>query len=42
MYIYAIQKEGTDEPVYRPAMEMQTQRTDLWSQVWEEGEGGMN
>ena len=42
MYIYGIQKDGADEPNCRAAVEMQTQRTDLWA--WEaEGEkkGGM-
>ena len=42
MHIYGIQKDGTDEPNCRAAVEMQTQRTDLWA--WEaEGEkkGGM-
>ena len=36
MHMYGIQKDGTNEPVCR-AMEMQTQRTDLWT--WA-GEGG--
>ena len=41
MHIYGIQKDGTDEFVCRGAVEMQTQRTDLWAQGWE-GEGGTN
>ena len=32
---YGIQKNGTEELIYREAMEKQTQRTDLWTQ----GEG---
>ena len=32
MHTYGIQKDGTDEPICRAAMEMQTQRTDLWAQ----------
>ena len=36
--IYEIQKNGTDEPIYREGMEMQTQRMDTAGQ----GEGGMN
>ena len=32
MYIYGIYKDGLDEPVYRAAVEMQMQRTDLWTQ----------
>ena len=31
-HIYGIQKDGTDEPNCRAAMETQTQRTDLWTQ----------
>ena len=37
-----IQKDGIDEPIYRTAMKMQTQGTDLWIQDGEGGEGGMN
>ena len=41
--IYRTQKDGTDEPICRPEMEIQTQRTGLWTQERvEEGEGGMN
>ena len=40
--IYGIQKDGTDEPICRAAMEMQTQRTDLWTWEGQEGKGGMN
>ena len=29
MHLYGIQKGGSDEPTYRTATEMQTQRTDL-------------
>ena len=29
MHIYGIEKDGTDEPVCRAAVEMQTWRTDL-------------
>ena len=32
-HIYGIQKDGTDEPICRTAMEMQTQRIDLLTQV---------
>ena len=32
MHIYGIQKDGPDEPICGAAMEMQTQRTDLWTQ----------
>ena len=32
MHIYVIQKAGTDEPIFRAAMEIQTQRTDWWTQ----------
>ena len=38
MHTYGIQKDGTDEPIFRAEMEMQTQRTDEWTCV--EGEGG--
>ena len=31
-HTYGIQKDDTDESIFRAAMEMQTQRTDLWSQ----------
>ena len=31
MHIYGIQKDGTDEPICRAAVETQTQRTDLWT-----------
>ena len=30
--IYGIQKDGTDEPIYRATVEMQAQRTELWIQ----------
>ena len=35
MHLYGIQKNGTEEFIYRAAMEKQTQRIDLWTQ----GEG---
>ena len=39
-YIYTIQKNGTEEHIYRAAMEKQTQRIDL--RTWERrGEGEM-
>ena len=31
-HICGIQKDGTDEPIQRAGMEMQTQRKDLWTQ----------
>ena len=31
MHIYGIQKNGTEEFIYRAAMEKQTQRIDLWT-----------
>ena len=33
MCIYVIQKDGTDEPICRAAMERQIQRTDLWGKL---------
>ena len=40
MYVYGIQKDSTDEPVIcRAAMEMQTQRADLWTQWGKERVG---
>ena len=42
-HIYGIQKDGTDESICRAAMEMQTQRTDLWTWCGVGGEeGGTN
>ena len=38
MHIYGIQKNGTEEFIYRAAMEKQTQKTDLWT--WGEGRRG--
>jgi len=32
-------KDGTDEPICRAGIEMQTQRTDLWAQWGKEREG---
>ena len=31
-HIFGIQKNGTDETIFREGIEMQTQRTDLWLQ----------
>ena len=31
-HMYGIQRDGTGEPICRAAVEMQTQRTDLWTQ----------
>ena len=36
MHIYGIQKNGTEEFIYRAAMEKQTQRIGLWT--WGDGE----
>ena len=36
---YGIQKDGTDESICRAAMEMQTQRTDMWTRWGKEREG---
>ena len=41
MHIYGIQKEGTDEPICRAAMEMQT-REQTYGHGGQEGEGGTN
>ena len=38
-HIYGIQKDGTDGPICRARMEMQTQRTDLWTWRGEERVG---
>ena len=35
-HIYGIQKNGTEEFIYRAAIEKQIQKTDLWT--WGEGE----
>ena len=42
MHTYGIQKDGTDGHICKTAMETQTQRTDLWTWGWAEGEGWMN
>ena len=42
IWIYAIQKYGTDEPICRAAMQTQTQRTDMDKGWEEEREGEMN
>ena len=41
MHMYGIQKDGSDEMIFRAAMEKHTQRTDLWTwgewrRRWEE------
>ena len=36
-HICGIQKNGTDEPIFRAGIERQTQRMDMWTQ-W--GKGG--
>ena len=36
MYAYGIQKDATDELVFRAAMKKHTSRADLW--LWGEGE----
>ena len=38
MHIYGIQKNGTEEFIYRAVVEKQTQRIDLWT--WGEGRRG--
>ena len=38
MHTYRIQKNGTEEFIYRATMEKQTQRIDLWT--WGEGRRG--
>ena len=38
MHIYGIQKNGTEEFIYRVTMEKQTQKIDLWA--WGEGRRG--
>ena len=38
MHLYGIQNNGTEEFIYRAAMEKQTQRIDLWT--WREGRQG--
>ena len=40
MYIYGIQKNGTEAFIYRATMEKQTQRIDLWT--WGKGRGEGN
>ena len=40
MHIYGMQKDGPGEPISRAAMEMQIQKTDLWTH-WRK-EGGTN
>ena len=37
IYIYEISIDGTDEPICKAAMEIQTLRTDLWSHLVVEG-----
>ena len=38
MHIYGIKKNGTEEFIFRAAVEKQTQRIDLW--IWERGGEG--
>ena len=40
-HVCGIQKDGTDEFIFKAAVEKQTQRTDLWAVGGEEGEGEM-
>ena len=40
-HIYGIQKNGTDEPIFKAGIQTQMQITDLCTQSGE-GEGGMN
>ena len=35
--LYEVWKDGTDEPISKAKIEMQTQRTDV--QTWDEGRG---
>ena len=37
-HIYGIQKNGTEEFIYRATVEKQTEGVDLWT--WREGRGG--
>ena len=39
MKVKGVQKNGTDEPMCRAVIEMQTQRTDLWAQWGKERMG---
>ena len=41
-HTYGIQKSGTEEPMCRAGMEVQTQGTGFRTQGAGEGEGGMN
>ena len=38
IHIYAIQKNSTDEPICREEMEMQTQKTDFWTEWGKRGQ----
>ena len=38
MHVCGIQKNGTDEPICRAGIEIQTQRTNVWTR--DSGEGG--
>ena len=42
MHIYGIQKNGTQEPICRAGIEIQTLKMDLWTSGDGEGEGGIN
>ena len=35
IYIYGIEKIGTDEPICREGMERQTERKDMWRELGE-------
>ena len=37
MHIYEIQKDGSNKPICKAAKEIQTQRTDFWTQWGKEG-----
>ena len=41
-HIYGVKKNGTDKPICKAAIEVQTQRTDRPVNTTVEGEGGMN
>ena len=39
MHVCGIYYNGTDEPIYRSGIEMQMQRTDLWTRGVYRGDG---
>ena len=41
MHIYGIQKNSTDEPIWREGLEIQLYKTDLWTQQGKEKVGHM-